>query len=277
MTAHETEAATQDVLVAREGGIVTITLNRPERRNAVRLTGWEALAAAVRAAGADETTRVIIVRGAGDAAFCAGADIGEFPTVRADRAGAARYHEAVAGAFAILGAVPQPTIAMIHGHCIGGGCELAVACDIRIADEDARFAIPAARLGVVLGVTELRALRDLIGTAAAKDLLLTGRTLSAAEALRVGLVGDVVPRAELAGATAALAERIAGYSPVALAAIKDLLGRLGRGESAADLAAAHAAHVGRAFAAPNRDAGVRAFLDRPSRAAGGDRRGSGQG
>jgi enoyl-CoA hydratase/carnithine racemase len=269
MVGQGEQLADGDLLVGREGAIVTITLNRPARRNAVRLAGWEALGAAVRAAGADESVRVIVVRGAGDAAFCAGADIGEFPTVRADRAGAARYQEAVAGTFAALGAAPQPTIAMIHGHCIGGGCELAVACDIRVADEAARFAIPAARLGVVLGVEELRALRDLIGTAAAKDLLLTGRTLSAQEALRVGLISEIVPREELADATTALASRMVGYSPVALAAIKDLLGRLGRGEGAEALDAAHAGHVGRAFAAPDRDAGVRAFLDRPARAADG--------
>ncbi len=267
MTSHDARRTTHDspddILVARDGAIGTITINRPARRNAIRLAGWRALAAATRELGGDAAVRVIVVRGAGEEAFCAGADLGEFPTVRADREGGARYHEAVAGAFRVLGEVEQPTIAMIHGHCIGGGCELAVACDLRLADERARFAIPAARLGVVLGVGELRALRDLIGTAAAKDLLLSGRTLTAEEALRVGLVGEIVPREALTEVTGALAGRMAGYAPVALAAIKGLLGRLAAGEGADALDAAHAAFSQRAFAAPDRGAGVRAFLDRP--------------
>ncbi len=259
---HDSRLTTHDILIERRGAVGIITLNRPERRNAIRMVGWQALAAAVRAFGPDTTTRVVIVRGAGEGAFSAGADIAEFPTLRSDPQTGAAYHEAVADTFRALGAIEQPTIAMIHGHCIGGGCELAVACDLRLADQRARFAIPAARLGVVLGVEELRALRDLIGTAAAKDLLLTGRTLDAAEALRIGLIGEVVAPAELAATTLALAERMAGYAPVALAAIKDLLGRLAREEEAATLAAAHAAFSKRAFAAPDYNAGVRAFLDR---------------
>jgi enoyl-CoA hydratase len=200
---------THDILTERRGAVGIITLNRSERRNAIRMAGWQALAAAVRAFGADPATRVVIVRGAGEGAFSAGADIAEFPTLRSDPQTGAAYHEAVADTFRALGEIEQPTIAMIHGHCIGRGCELAVACDLRLADERARFAIPAARLGVVLGVEELRALRDLIGTAA-KDLLLTGRTLDATAALRLGLVSEVVVPAELESTTIALAERMAG-------------------------------------------------------------------
>jgi enoyl-CoA hydratase/carnithine racemase len=261
-TSHDAQSTTHDVVIERRGPVGIITINRPERRNAIRLAEWQALAATVREFGADAATRVVIVRGAGEGAFSAGADIAEFPTLRSDPQTGAVYHEAVAETFRALGAIEQPTIAMIHGHCIGGGCELAVACDLRLADERARFAIPAARLGVVLGVEELRALRDLIGTAAAKDLLLTGRTLDAAEALRIGLVNAVVAPVELAATTLALAERMAGYAPVALAAIKDLLGRLAREEDAATLDAAHAAFSQRAFASPDYNAGVRAFLDR---------------
>ncbi len=258
-----------DLLTHRHGPTAIITLDRPAQRNAIRLTGWRELAAVVRALGADPTVRAIVLRGAGATAFSAGADITEFATLRSAPHGAADYHDAVVGALQALGAVAQPTIAMIHGHCIGGGCELAVACDLRLADDHARFAIPAARLGVVLGVAELRALRDLVGTSAAKDLLLGGRTLSAADALRVGLVSQIVPTAALLDTTLALAERIAGYAPTALAALKDLLDRLARDESPADLAAAHAAHTRRAFASPDYNAAARAFIaarDRPASA-----------
>jgi enoyl-CoA hydratase/carnithine racemase len=264
--AHDARRTTHDILVERRGAVGIITLNRPERRNAIRMAGWQALAAAVRAFGADPATRVVIVRGAGEGAFSAGADIAEFPTLRSDPQTGTAYHEAVADTFRALGEIAQPTIAMIHGHCIGGGCELAVACDLRLADERARFAIPAARLGVILGVEELRALRDLIGTAAAKDLLLTGRTLDAAAALRLGLVSEVMAPDELEATTIALAERMAGYAPVALAAIKDLLGRIARGEETSTLDAAHAVFTQRAFASPDYNAGVRAFLDRERRA-----------
>ncbi len=251
-----------EVLVAQADGVVTITLNRPTRRNAIRLSGWQRLSAVIRAAGADSAVRVIIVRGAGTVAFSAGADLDEFPTVRADRAGAARYHEAVVGVFRALGTVPQPTVAMIHGYCIGGGCELAIACDLRLADQGAQFAIPAARLGVVLGVDELRALRDLIGTAAAKELLLTGKRYTAAEALQLGLVGEVLPAADLETRTLALAQQIAAADPLALTAIKDLLGRLARDDDAVTLATAQAAFAQRAFAPPAQQAGIRSFLTR---------------
>lgn len=251
-----------DILVERRGAIGVVTLNRPERRNAIRLAGWRGLAETVRDLGADPAVRVLILRGAGEAAFASGADITEFPSTRSDPRSAAAYHEAVVGAFRAVAAIEQPVIAMIHGYCIGGGCELAVACDLRLADDRARFGIPAARLGVVLGVDELRALRGLIGEAAAKDILLTGRTLGADEALRLGLVNQVLPPADLAAATFALAERIAGYAPVALAAVKDLLARLARDEGDEALAAAHAAFSHRAFASPDYNAGVRAFIER---------------
>jgi enoyl-CoA hydratase/carnithine racemase len=251
-----------DILVERRGAIGLVTLNRPERRNAIRLAGWQGVVAAMGDLGADTAIRVIILRGAGEEAFASGADITEFPTVRSDPQSGAAYHEAVVGAFRAIAAVEQPVIAMIHGHCIGGGCELAVACDLRIADAHARFGIPAARLGVVLGVDELRALRDLVGLGAAKDILLGGRTLGADEALRIGLVNQVVQTDELFGTTLRLAERIAGYAPVALAAVKDLLARLARDESEDDLAAAHAAFSRRAFASPDYGEGVRAFIEK---------------
>src|SRR4051812_32140837 len=225
---------TDDILVERRGAIGIITLNRPERRNAIRLAGWQGLVEAMRDLGADAAIRVVILRGAGEEAFASGADITEFPATRSDPQSGVAYHAAVVGALRAIGAVEQPVIAMIHGYCIGGGCELAVACDLRLADDRARFGIPATRLGVVLGVDELRALRDLVGVGAAKDILLAGRTLTSDEALRIGLVNQVFRPEELLDATLRLAERIAGYAPVALAAAKDLLGWIARDESDED-------------------------------------------
>lgn len=230
--------AEQEIVIERQGTVGVIVINRPGRRNAIRYEGWRAIAAAVGGLGREEGVRAIVLRGAGEEAFSAGADITEFPTFRSDPESGARYHEAVEGALAAIGACPTPVIAMIHGHCIGGGCELAVACDLRLADEGARFAIPSARRGIILGVAELRGLRELVGLGATKDLLLTGRTLDAGEALRIGLVNRVVPREGLWEATLGAAEQIAGNVPLALAATKDLLGRIARDELEGEIAAA---------------------------------------
>ena len=252
----------QDILVERQGAIGVITLNRPARRNAIRHVGWLAIAAAVGALGAEAAVRAIILRGAGEESFSAGADITEFPTFRSDRESGARYHDAVAGTLAAIGACPQPVIAMIHGHCIGGGCELAVACDLRLADEAARFAIPSSRRGIILGVEELRGLRALVGLGAAKDIVLTGRTLDAPEALRLGLINQIVPRDTLWEATLALAEQIAANVPLAVAATKDLLGRIARDEPADEIAAAQADYAARAYAGEEYHAQVRAFIEK---------------
>jgi enoyl-CoA hydratase len=236
----------QDILIERQGALGLITINRPARRNAVRYEGW----------------RAIVLRGAGEEAFSAGADITEFPTFRSDRESGARYHEAVAGALAAIGACPTPVLAMIHGHCIGGGCELAVACDLRLADEAARFGIPSARRGIILGVAELRGLRELVGLGAAKELLLTGRTLDASEALRIGLVNRVVPREALWETTLAVAEQIAGNVPLAVAATKELLGRIARDEPEGEIAAAQEGYAARAYEEREYHERVREWIER---------------
>ena len=252
----------RDVLVERQGAIGIITLNRPARRNAIRHAGWLAIAAAVGALGAESEVRAIILRGAGEESFSAGADITEFPTFRSDWESGARYHDAVAGTLAAIGACPKPVIAMIHGHCIGGGCELAVACDLRLADEAARFAIPSSRRGIILGVEELRGLRALVGLGAAKDIVLTGRTLDAPEALRLGLINQIVPRDALWDATLRLAEQIAANVPLAVTATKDLLGRIARDEPADAIAAAQADYAAQAYAGEEYHAQVRAFIEK---------------
>lgn len=261
-----------DILTERRGTTGIVTIDRPARRNALRHEDWGALAAAVRGLGAEPGVRAIVLRGAGEVAFASGGDIAEFATRRGTPEAAAEYHAAVAGALGALAAAEQPTIAMIHGHCLGGGCALAVACDLRVAADDARFGIPAARLNVVLGVAELRGLLATVGLAAAKEILLTGRTLDAGEALRIGLVNHVIPKADLLDATLALAERIAAGAPIALAAAKALLDRIARGDDAASLADAHADFSRRAFASPDSREGARAFIEgRPPRFSG-DRR-----
>jgi enoyl-CoA hydratase/carnithine racemase len=252
----------QDILVEHRGAIGLITLNRPARRNAIRYDGWRAIAAAVGGLGAEAEVRAIVLLGAGEEAFSAGADITEFPTFRSDRESGARYHEAVAGTLAAIEACPTPVIAMIHGYCIGGGCELAVACDLRLSDEAARFAIPSAKRGIILGVAELRALRELVGLGTAKEMLLTGRTLDASEALRIGLVNQVVPRNELWDVTLGVAEQIAGNVPLAVTATKNFLGRIARNEPEEEIAAAQEEFAAQAYAGREYHEQVKAFIER---------------
>ncbi len=257
---------TDDILGERRGAAGIITLNRPERHNAIGYEMWRAIAARVRELGADPQVRVIVIRGAGERAFAAGGDIAEFPARRGDHAATATYHAAVEDALGAIAAAEQPTIAMIHGYCIGGGCELASACDLRLADDRARLGVTATKIGLVLGVAELRQLLALVGPATAKELLFTGRLLDAQEALRVGLVNAVVPAADLEATTLELAGRIAANAPIAVAAAKALLAGLARGDGADDLAALHEAFSRRAAASADYAEGVRTFLEkRPPR------------
>jgi enoyl-CoA hydratase/carnithine racemase len=220
-----------------DGTIGLITLNRPERHNALTLAMWRQFAESVRAFGENDDCRVLIVRGAGERAFSAGADLNEIATHRQTSEGAAAHHAVVEDAFRALTDFEQPVIAMIHGYCIGGGCELAVACDLRMADDRAQLGIPAAKLGIVLGVDELRRLASLVGVAVAKEILVTGRRFDAAEALRVGLVNQVVSADSLEDATFALARQIAENAPTSVVATKALLNAIDRGVPSTELAA----------------------------------------
>jgi enoyl-CoA hydratase/carnithine racemase len=212
------------VLLDRRGPIATIVLNRPQRRNAFSVAMWQAFTTAVRDLDADESVRVIVVRGAGDQAFASGADIHEFDTQRSNPEQGARYIKIVGAALDAVARATKPVLAMIAGYCVGGGCELACACDLRIAADNARFSIPAARLSVHIGLDEVRHLVGLVGIGRAKDLLLTGRSVDAREAERIGLVEYVVPLSELETFTYELAERLAENAPLTLASTKLAVG-----------------------------------------------------
>ncbi|HEX7102279.1 MAG TPA: enoyl-CoA hydratase-related protein, partial [Nitrolancea sp.] len=245
-----------------DGLIGVITLNRPERHNALTLAMWRQFAESVRAFGERAACRVLIVRGAGERAFASGADLHELASHRQTVQGAAAHHAVVEDAFSALTAIEQPVIAMIHGYCIGGGCELAVACDLRVADDHAQFGIPAAKLGIVLGVDELRRLIGLVGVAKAKEILVTGRRLDAGEALRIGLVNQVVPAEDLEETTLALARQIAENAPTAVVATKALLNAIGRETPSGELAALQRTFVERADRVAESHDRINAFVTR---------------
>jgi enoyl-CoA hydratase/carnithine racemase len=201
-----------------EGPIGRLVVANPARRNAVSLDMWKAIPPAVAALEAHPDVRVVVVRGDGDLAFVSGADISEFSTVRKDAASARAYEASNAEAFSAVRHVAKPTIAMIRGFCLGGGMGLAVACDLRVAAEDAVFGIPAARLGVGYPPDCMADVVAAVGPQRAKEMFFTARRLSAAEALDIGLLTAVHSVEALENEVIDLALAIAHNAPLTIRA-----------------------------------------------------------
>ena len=196
--------------------IATVRLSNPGKLNALTVSMWQELARAMDALSADERLRCVVLRGAGSEAFAAGADIAEFATAR-DNAGQGKvYHrQYVHGALKAVGESRHPTVAMIHGPCVGGGLEIACMCDLRIAGRSGRFGVPISRLGFAIAYDELAAVLPLTGRAVAMEILLEGRIWEAREALGKGLLTRVVDDARLEEEAYAAARRIADGAPLA--------------------------------------------------------------
>lgn len=203
-----------DIRLSRDGAIATVTIDHEARRNAMSQDMWRRLGAVFGEISDDGDLRCVILRGAGETAFCAGADISEFEKVRGTAAASREYENAVRPGLAAVAACPHPVIARIHGPCIGGGLELAACADMRIAGASATFAVPSARLGLVLSFHDLYRVAQLIGPSNLKEVLFEVATMDTAHALRIGLVNRVVPDAEVADNVAATAARIARLAPL---------------------------------------------------------------
>lgn len=219
---------TDPILVSRDGAIATVTLNNPERLNALNLAAWRGLGDAMLALNDDRAVRCIVLRGAG-AAFAAGANIAEFENERANAQQAYDYDQIVHRGTRAIAQSPHPTLAMIMGACVGGGLEVAAMCDIRICGESSRFGIPINRLGLTIAYDELQALVELVGRSTALEILLEGRVFGAAEALQKGLVNRVVPDAQVEHEALATARRIAEGAPLVNRWHKEFVRRLARG------------------------------------------------
>jgi enoyl-CoA hydratase/carnithine racemase len=212
------------VLLRRDGVIATVTLSHPGKLNAISLAMWEQLHGIFSQLSQDETLRCVIVRGA-DGNFAAGADIEEFPRVRSTVAQGRHYHEdVIAPALKAIATCPHPTIAAIDGVCVGGGLEIACACDLRIATPTARFGIPINRLGFPLAPGELQGLLELIGKARTLEILLEGRVFDALEAKEKGLLHRLADDVHQAAQEAAA--RIAKGAPLAARLNKQMVRRL---------------------------------------------------
>ena len=202
----------------------------------------------------------MVVRGAGDRAFGAGADISEFPQTRLGSAQALHYNESLARALNAVGTVPAPVVAMANGLAVGGACELAVACDVRVVAEGSRFGIPIGRLGVTLGYAEASAVARVVGPAMLKYLLFSGRIVDADEALRCGLVQRVVPTGQLVAETVALVEAVRASSEVTIRAAKLVADMCGRPLTAKDTEALTRSAV-EAYDGADLREGVAAFIE----------------
>lgn len=243
-----------------DGAIAWIVMNNPGRLNALSANMWRALPDHIASAVANDAVRVIVLRGSGTRAFSAGADISEFETARTGAA-AADYDALNDRAFTALIECAKPTLAMIHGFCMGGGLGLALSCDIRLADDTSQFAIPAAKLGLGYNARWVRPILNAVSPPLAKELLFSARRYSASDAERMGLVSRVHAVADLETETRRLAADIAVNAPLTVAAAKRIIDEIARHPESADMAMMDEL-VQRCFDSDDYAEGRRAFLEK---------------
>jgi enoyl-CoA hydratase len=250
---------TGTVHAQRDGAIATVTLDNEPRLNALSTPMWRQLGDVFTGLSADDGIRCVVLRGAGDKAFAAGADISVFETERRDIASAKEYGKTVHAALRALSNCRHPVLALIKGVCVGGGLEVAAQCDLRICGRSSRFGIPVNRLGLVVAYEELRGLVDIVGPAAALEIVLEGRVFGAEEAERKGLVTRVVADEDVEKEAYATAERIADGAPLVARWHKKFVKRLldPKPLSAAELEDNYAC-----FGTEDFQIGYRSFLDK---------------
>jgi len=247
------------ILAAVVDGVGTLTFNQPEKRNAMSVEMWDGLANVLDAWTTDPAVRVVILTGAGDKAFVSGADISQFARTRNNAVAQQEYNRRTGEGRARLLAFPKPVIARIQGFCLGGGLGIAMDADLRLATPDSRFGIPAAKLGIAYGYDMARQLVSLVGEANARMLLFTGERIDAAEALRIGLVNQVVD--DVHAAVAALSRTIAGNAPLSVTGMKRILAEVVADPADRDRAAADRA-VATCFDSADYTEGRTAFMEK---------------
>jgi enoyl-CoA hydratase/carnithine racemase len=249
------------ILQSVSDGVGIITFNNPQKRNAMSLDMWEGLGHALTELRDDPDVRVVILVGAGDKAFVSGADISQFEQTRHNAEAAEEYARRSAAQRALLADHPKPTIACIRGFCLGGGMQVAMLSDIRVAAEHSQFGIPAAKLGIAYGYDGLKHLVSLVGPSWARLLMYTGMRIDAAEALRIGLVDRVVPSDQLWSTTTEIARAISGNAPLAVQAAKITIAQVLRDPGERDMDAIKQAGIACMDSEDFRE-GRRAFMEK---------------
>ena len=251
----------EKMLGRKADGIGWMTFNNPERHNAVSMEMWQAAERILTDFIADADVRVVVITGAGGKAFVSGADISKFESERSSEEAVNAYQAQTAKVYDLLANCPKPTIAMIQGHCIGGGTALAVCCDMRICGETASFGVPASKLGLGYPLSGLRRLVDLVGPSFAKEIFFTAKRWTTEEARIMGLVNRVVPNDQLEAYVIDYAQTIAGNAPLTVASVKFIVGEALKDRGAANEAACDAM-VKACFASDDYNEGRKAFLEK---------------
>lgn len=249
-----------EVRIERDGAIARLVFDNEKKRNAITVDMWRAIPAAARELSEDENVRVVVMRGAGVEAFVSGADISEFERTRTGDAGR-DYDAMTARAFTALSSLDKPLIAAIHGYCIGGGAAIALTADLRFAADDARFAVPPARLGLGYHTAGIRALIRTVGVPSTADLLFTARRVRAEEARHIGLVNEVFTKDVLDEAVDQIAHSIADNAPLTIRSAKITLRELAKPETDRDLDRIRES-IERCYQSEDFKEGVRAFLEK---------------
>lgn len=230
------QTLTEKLVARKDGAIGWIVFNNPQKHNAVSLEMWEALPVVLDEFAKDAQIRVVILKGEGEKAFISGADISQFKEKRGSAAAVQTYNAASDRASRALNEFPKPLIAMIHGYCIGGGLGVATACDLRIASDNSRFGVPAAKLGLGYRYSGIKRLTELVGPSFAAEIFYTGRQFDAQEALQMGLVNRVLPVADLEKYVLDYAMTMTNNAPLTIAAVKRSLLELRKDPGERDLA-----------------------------------------
>lgn len=246
--------------LTRDDAIAQLWLNRPQAHNAITLAMWEALPDIMAELADAPAVKVVLLRAAGDGTFSAGADIGEFESVFATTDGTRRFTGAVRAGFDAVMAHPKPTLAMIGGACVGGGCGLALACDLRFAAPEARFGLPPSRLGLAYDYADTKRLVETVGASRARDMLYSGRLVDATEALAIGLIDRLIPRQRLEGDAMGYLGTLCAGSQYAIQTAKAAIAEAVTGTSAPSPALA--ARIEASYGAEDFREGYRAFLEK---------------
>ena len=253
---------TTDKMIARkDGAIGWMVFNNPARHNAVSVEMWQAVPEILEAFGKDDDIRVVVLAGAGGKAFVSGADISEFGEKRGSREAVLEYNRIADRAHHAIVECKKPTIAMIQGYCIGGGLAISLCCDLRIASENSRFGVPAAKLGLGYAYPGIKRLADVVGPSFAKEIFFTARQFDAAEALQMGLINRVRPTDELEAYVTNYAAMIGGNAPLTVGAVKLCVGEYAKDPETRDLKVCQEA-VDRCFASADYIEGRTAFMEK---------------
>ena len=253
--------STDKIIAETTAGIGYLKLNQPEKHNAISYSMWVAISEVMKSFRDDDRVRVVVMSGEGGRAFSAGADISEFSKNRSTEAQIEVYEAAGRAAYEAITHCPKPVIAQIEGYCVGGGLAVAMCADLRIATDDSRFGIPAAKLGLGYSYKSLRPLVDLVGPTHAKEILFTARRFTAPEAQRMGLVNQVLPRGEIGAFVQDYAQTIAANAPLTVKACKTVIAELARDPADRDTALCEQV-VDACFASEDYKEGRAAFMEK---------------